>query len=136
MAVKLSPKNFVGRWKISAMSEFDDSYSEEGESDPILTLGQNQRADFYGEYNVGLSTGNIDGAVREFGGESVLIFGFEGTDEMDPVSGGGWARLISRDELEGEFINHLGEFRANRSPARKRAPRKPAGRLRGKAIIL
>jgi hypothetical protein len=53
----------------------------------------------------------------------VVIFGYEGVDEMEPASGGGWMQLLdaARGTLEGEFLGALGRFTARRqagSPAR------------------
>ena len=67
-----------------------------------------------GTFAIGLSSGSIEGDLREFGGEPIVIFGFEGTDEMEPEHGGGWLRLTDTDALEGEFLGQLGRFTAVR----------------------
>jgi hypothetical protein len=59
-----------------------------------------------------------DGAVRSFGGEHILVLGFESMDEMDMESGGGWLRLRDDGLLNGEFVNHLGRFVAQRMKRR------------------
>lgn len=68
----------------------------------------------YGDYHFGLSNGHVDGQVREFGGETVLLFGYEGSDEMDPVNGAGWAQYQSQERLVGEFLGVYGKFTAMR----------------------
>ncbi len=68
----------------------------------------------YGRYHLGLSDGNLEGQVREFGGESVLLWSYEGTDEMDPAQGAGWFQLKDREHLIGEFLSVYGRFMAER----------------------
>ncbi len=58
--------------------------------------------------------------ARSFGGETIVVFGFDGSDEMERASGGGWMRLREDGKLEGEFVNHLGKFVGKRiTPRRK-----------------
>lgn len=105
---------FAGNWQITELVEMDESYLEESDEEAHLTIKKTIHGSWSGSYHFGLSGGEINGAIREFGEESVLIFGFEGFDEMDAISGGGWARLNTRGELEGEFVGQYGEFKAVR----------------------
>ena len=89
----------------------------------------------WGEYEIGLSSGAIDGDLREFGGEPVVVFGYDGVDEMDPSSGGGWLQLLDSGTLEGEFMGALGRFSARRKAASKKSAKKRS-RARGQAIRL
>jgi hypothetical protein len=50
-----------------------------------------------------------------------------GKDEMEPVSGGGWTRLLDADTLEGEFMENVGRFTAKREQA-KSGPRRRSRR--------
>jgi hypothetical protein len=57
----------------------------------------------------------LDGQLREFGGEAILLFGYEGSDEMDSANGAGWAQSQkSQDRLVGEFLGTYGKFIAIR----------------------
>lgn len=107
-------QDFAGYWQITELAEMDESYIDESDEEAQITFKKPSHGNWDGSYHFGLSDGEINGAVREFGGEALFIFGFEGSDEMDTVAGGGWARINGRDELEGEFLSHYGEFKAVR----------------------
>src|SRR5574337_569723 len=103
-------RKFAGRWRIVELNDMMEDYLDEGEGKPFIRLTARYEDTVGGEYEIGLSSGMIDGAVRSFGGESIVVFGFDGSDEMDPESGGGWMRLRQDGKLEGEFVNGLGPF--------------------------
>jgi hypothetical protein len=112
-------KDFVGYWRITELSELDQSYFDESDELPFISIHASAHEQVYGDYHFGLSNGHLDGQVREFGGEAVLLFGYEGSDEMDPVNGAGWAEFKNPDQLEGEFLGVYGRFTA----MRKQIPR-------------
>lgn len=67
-----------------------------------------------GEFALDCLTGSIHGACE---GDAVE-FSWEGSDEMEPASGDGWAELHEDGSLEGEFCRHNGDdipFTARRS---------------------
>jgi len=111
-------RTLPGRWRITSLSNLED-YLELGDKPPYLLIKASKYGGFHGEYSFGLSSGVLDGDIREFGGEKIFLFGYEGGDEMDPASGAGWARITELDRLEGEFLSY-GPFTARR----KRAARK------------
>lgn len=113
-SIATQAKNLVGRWRITQLSELDESYFEESDEPPSISLHSNQRGRVVGEYHFGLSGGDLNGEIREFGEEPVLLFSYEGSDEMDEVHGSGWAQLRERDRLEGEFLIDYGRFTATR----------------------
>jgi hypothetical protein len=114
----------TGHWAIVQMDEFDDDYFDLGEEKPYLTITNSGTEDVRGEYAIGLSNGSLEGALRQFGGETLFIFGYAGMDEMDPAEGAGWIRLTGPDTLEGEFLGVLGRFTARRkTPKRASAVR-------------
>ena len=115
-------RKFAGEWRIVELLEMGDDYMEEGEGKPYVRLKARYEDTVNGEYECGLSNGMIDGAVRSFGGEHIVVFGFEGMDEMDMESGGGWMRLRDDGLLEGEFVNNLGRFVAKKAMSKKRPP--------------
>lgn len=111
---------YAGEWRIVELSDMVDDYVEEADAKPFIRLKASYEDRVNGEYDIGLCTGAIDGAVRSFGGETIVVFGFDGSDEMDPASGGGWMRLREDGKLEGEFVNQLGKFVGKRiAPRRK-----------------
>lgn len=106
-------RNFVGHWTITEFSELDQGYLDESDELPFLTIRRSAHEQLYGDYHFGLSGGRLEGQLREFGGEPVVLFDCEGSDEMDPAHGAGWARLEDRDRLVGEFLDY-GRFTAVR----------------------
>lgn len=119
---KRSATTMTGHWDITEMDEFDEDYFDLGEEKPYLSLTSSGTEDVRGEYAIGLSTGSLDGALRQFGDETIYIFGYAGMDEMDPVDGAGWIRLAGPDTLEGEFLGVLGRFQARRKAAKRAQP--------------
>ncbi len=113
------PQDFAGVWQITDLLDLDESYVEEEDESPSLQLWAPTRGNIWGNYQMGLSNGSLSGDAREFGGELILVFGYEGVDEMEPASGGGWLRLLDQATLEGEFMGALGRFTARRAPAKK-----------------
>lgn len=131
-------KDFVGTWFITAMDDMGEDYWADEPEAPFIRLEVPRGSSgLLGEYVIGLSSGGMDGDLREFGGEPVVIFGYDGVDEMDPSSGGGWLQLLdgSRDILEGEFMGPLGRLRAVRKALSKKTDKKPSRAL-GRAIRL
>lgn len=112
-------QDFAGHWKITELADMDASDFGESDEEAYISFKKPTHGNWDGRYHFGLSDGEISGAVREFGGKALLIFGFDGSDEMDTVSGGGWARINERGELEGEFLDYYGEFRAVRQSKTK-----------------
>jgi hypothetical protein len=59
----------------------------------------------------------MDCRIAQFDGRDRIEFAWEGQDEMDDVSGRGWA-VIENSELSGRIFFHLGEdskFRAKKT---------------------
>jgi hypothetical protein len=111
-------QDFVGNWQVVEFADLARDYLEKSDEAAYITIKRPTYGSWDGRYHFGLCDGEITGAIREFGGELLLIFSFEGSDEMDLVTGGGWARLNERGEPEGEFLGYYGEFKAVR-PSRK-----------------
>ncbi len=121
-------EDFAGRWHITELADLDEDYAAESDEPPFIELNVSHPGRVYGEYHWGLSDGNLEGEVREFGGESVLLMSYEGTDEMDPAQGVGWFQLKDREHLSGEFLGIYGRLIAEREPGRLKAHRSRAGR--------
>ena len=121
--MKTKHPDFNGEWRIIELPDMMDDYVEMEQHAPYIRLSLTNDGNASGEYQCGLSSGNIDGGVREFGSLPVIIFGFDGLDEMTQVVGGGWAQIRDDGKLEGEFVNNLGRFVARRIAKKKKAKR-------------
>lgn len=97
-------RKFAGEWRIVELSDMMEDYREPGNTKPFIRLKASNEDKVDGEFEIGLCNGAIDGAVRSFGGESIVAFDFDGSDEMDPAGGGGWMRLHEDGKLEAEFV--------------------------------
>ena len=115
-------KSFAGYWRITSMPNFDDDFLAEGDEPAHLQLNMSKYGEISGQYSFSYSSGMISGESRQFGAETLLIFGFEGNDDTDSVTGAGWATLVASDQMEGEFLNDYSTFTATRS--------KPPGKVK------
>ncbi len=111
---RVTLKDFAGLWHFTELPDLDEAYLKAGLGPPSMQLHAPASKHLWGEYQIGLSAGSLQGDLREFGGELVVVFGYSGTDEIDQVSGGGWIRLLDADTLEGEYLGNVGRFTATR----------------------
>ncbi len=65
--------------------------------------------DGLGNFQFGLVTGQIDGEVEISGNNEKFSFTWEGSDELDPVSGSGSVSLHGTDKIIGKIKTHLGD---------------------------
>jgi hypothetical protein len=120
-------KDFTGTWFITDMDDMGEDYWADEPEAPFVRLAVPRGGSgLWGEYVIGLSSGGIDGDLREFGGETVIVFGYDGVDEMD---------ASARGTLEGEFMGALGRFRATRQRPNLKAA-KTSRRQRSRAARL
>ena len=96
--------NFIGLWHITEMDEWDEDYFNMDVQAYIQINEEN-----LGEFQFGLVSGQLDGEVEKVGNKERFFFTWEGSDEMDPVSGSGWLALKTRNTLEGKIKFHLGD---------------------------
>lgn len=104
---------FIGTWHIYSMEMWDEEYFNE-ETQAFIQV----RPDNLGSFQFGLVSGGLDGYLEGSGRNRRFMFTWEGSDEMDPVSGGGWLQLEGENELLGSIKFHLGDrsgFRARRA---------------------
>jgi len=122
--VAYQEKDLVGIWRITSL-EIGDDYVAQGDKPSFVTFDKVSYGTLLGEYCFGLSSGELAGYLREFGGEQVLLFDFAGSDEMDPANGAGWAQLTGPNRLEGEFLNDYGRFVAERDVRKFESAHRP-----------
>jgi hypothetical protein len=102
-------KDFKGKWFITEMELWDKDFIDLEEKG-YFVIGNNNK----GEFKFGAVNGQIDYVPEKAGNGERLEFTWDGTDEMDPVSGRGW--IIFKDNgVYGRIFFHLGDnswFRA------------------------
>lgn len=104
---------FAGTWHIRDMDTWDEHYFNM-EVQAYIQIESNN----LGTFQFGLVSGQLDGEVSEIDGQEIFYFSWEGNDENDPASGGGWCKLKNNNTLEGRIKLHLGDssgFRAIRA---------------------
>jgi hypothetical protein len=101
---KPKPKSpFVGRWHIVSMSTWDnDAINEDVQA--FIAFEPGGRGSFQFAYVRGL----IDYREGSRDGRPCIEFSWDGDDEMDPMTGRGWA-AVEGDELRGFLFIHQGD---------------------------
>lgn len=96
---------FVGLWHITEMEMWDADYFNM-ETQAYLEIKPNGLGDF----QFGLVAGEIHGEVETLGNSERFSFTWEGSDEMDSVSGSGWIKLKDSDKVTGKIKFHMGDI--------------------------
>jgi hypothetical protein len=94
---------YIGTWRIIEM--------EQGDQDSIDLVVPGYisfREDNQGEFQFGAVRGALDYRIAPYQETERLEFSWEGEDEMDPVSGRGWA-IIEDGQLQGRLSFHEGD---------------------------
>jgi hypothetical protein len=111
-AMKAALKPFVGKWVILEMMTWDQEFVNM-EGPGHFTFGK----DGTGHFRFGLVRGEMDCRMENVSGRWRIEFSWEGSNELDPATGRGWAWL-DHEELQGRIFFHLGDdsaFRAIKS---------------------
>lgn len=109
--MKATLKPFFGKWSIVKMEAWDQEYVNM-EVPGHFTFNK----DGMGHFQFGLVQGEMDCRLENMDGKARIDFSWEGQDELDPVSGRGWA-VIENGELHGRIFFHMGDdsaFQATR----------------------
>jgi hypothetical protein len=113
----IKERDFAGKWRVvDAMDLVDDYLSLI--PDPHFLIEVMSKNEVTGSYQFGAQDGCIDGRFEEDIENLRLIFSFEGSDEMDEVSGFGTAIFESLDTLILKMHYHMGDacsFRCKRN---------------------
>lgn len=96
-------QNFIGRWRITWMELWDQDFIDE-EVEGFFEFGPKET----GEFRFGYIRGEIDYRLTARDGEQSVEFSWEGSDEMEPTMGRGWA-VAKGDELNGTIFFHQGD---------------------------
>src|SRR4051812_1657336 len=93
---KSKPKSpFQGRWQIISMTEWDEDFMN-AEVQAYIEFDAEGR----GQFQFGYVRGDIGYAECRRGGKAAVGVTWDGTDELDPVCGRGWA-VLEGDKLNG-----------------------------------
>lgn len=106
--------NGIGEWRLVEMEQWDQEFIDL-DGPGFIAFSNNGQ----GEMKFGAVSLTLDWEANH---ERRVEFSFEGFDEMDEVSGFGWAEL-REDLLIGEIRFHQGErsgFKASRSTPKAR----------------
>ena len=94
---------YIGTWRIIEMEQWDQDFID------LVVPGYIAfRGDHTGEFQFGAVHGYLDYRIEPYHDSERLEFSWEGTDEMDPVSGRGWA-MIQEGQLQGTLYFHQGD---------------------------
>ena len=94
---------YVGTWRIIEMEQGDQD-----DIDLVVPGHITFREHHLGEFQFGTVHGEIDYRLEPYQETERLEFSWEGEDEMDPVSGRGWA-IIADGQLQGRRSFHEGD---------------------------
>ena len=116
---KPDPKSpFTGRWLIASMSAWDEDFINA----EVRGFIEFDDAGGGGEFQFGYVQGSMSCRLTTREGEPAVEWTWDGSDEMDPARGRGWAVLKKGDELHGMIFFHEGdesEFVATRAEGKK-----------------
>jgi hypothetical protein len=105
---------YIGTWRIIEMEQWDQDFID------LVVPGYIAfREDGTGAFQFGAVQGDLDYRIEPHSDGERLEFSWEGEDEMDPVSGRGWA-MIKDGQLQGRLYFHEGDdssFRADKANA-------------------
>lgn len=113
--------SLTGRWRITEMEAWEKDYVDE-EVRAYIEF----RRDGVGEFQFGLVFGQMDYQRTTRDGQPAVEFTWDGSDELDPANGRGWAVLESNGRQTGRIYFHQGDdsgFAARRArpPHRRRS---------------
>jgi hypothetical protein len=114
----MDEKDFAGKWRVTEALDLVEDYLSLT-PDPHVQLTVKNRKEVDGSYQFGAQDGLIDGRFKRDKEDNLrLVFSFEGSDEMDHVSGFGIAALEAQDTLLLEMHYHMDDtysFRCKRN---------------------
>ncbi len=114
--VLLMKKDLIGRWRLTWMSNWDNEFMD-AESPAFIEF----KPDGRGEFHFGYVHCGIDWRPEQRQSRPGCAFTFDGSDEMDPTRGRGWAVVQDDGTLKGHLYFHQGDdsgFLAERQPLR------------------
>ncbi|MEK6921717.1 MAG: hypothetical protein AABX82_07555 [Nanoarchaeota archaeon] len=101
---EIGKMDFIGTWRITKMSEWDNDYVNE-EVKAFIKIDKSCQ----GEFHFGYVQCSTSGDFKKNGTDLVYDFTFEGSDECDPTNGDGWMKINQDGTAEGEIRFHMGD---------------------------
>ena len=101
---EIGKKDFIGIWRITKMSEWDNDYINE----EVLAFIRIEKSKM-GEFHFGLVQGSMSGDFKKWDGNLIYDFTFEGSDECNSANGDGWMKINPDGTAEGEIRFHAGD---------------------------
>lgn len=114
---------FTGSWRITDMELWDEE-ARDLLGPAYIKFG----SDGTGEFRFIAVQGWMDCRFGRKDAKSLVEFSWQGSDEMDEVSGRGWAVIEGSGELRGRIFFHQGDdsaFTATREDSRATSTRRP-----------
>jgi hypothetical protein len=127
------PQPILGNFHITHMDEWDQDFVD-AEVPGYVRFDRHGR----GKFQFGYVTGQMDCKQTERDGRPAVEWTFEGNDEMDPITGRGWAVLQGDGTLEGMLFIHTGGssgFTAQIMPEKKTKPKASKKPIRKVQVI-
>jgi hypothetical protein len=101
---KLNPMSpFAGRWRIVSMSAWNQDFIDK-EEEGFFEFDEKRS----GAFHFGYFHGHMDCQPTTRDGEPADEWTWDGTDEMDPAQGRGWA-VVKGNELHAMIFFHGGD---------------------------
>jgi hypothetical protein len=94
---------FVGRWRITHMEAWEQDFVD-AEVEGYFEFDRKGS----GEFQFGYVSGGMDCRPGTRDGQPCVEWTWDGSDEMDPTQGRGWA-VVKGDELHGLLVIHQGD---------------------------
>ena len=94
---------YVGKWRIKEMEMWDQDFI-----DPVTEGHFTFYDDESGNFQFGAVEGQIDYRIEDYGESMRLEFSWDGSDDMGPASGRGWA-IIDGNVINGKIYFHMGD---------------------------
>ena len=106
--MEANPKSpIIGRWNITEIEAWDPEFFNM-EVQAFIEYGPDSR----GRFQFCLVQGFMDHCLMERDGKPSVEWSWEGSDEMDPACGRGWATLEEDGKLSGRIFIHDGDSSA------------------------
>ena len=102
--MKITKNNFIGAWRITKMSDFDNDYVNE-EVRAFIKIEKSG----IGEFHFGLVQGSMSGDFEKENEDVIYDFTWDGSDECHEASGDGWMKINEDGTAEGEIRFHMGD---------------------------
>ena len=104
---KIEPKNimkreFIGRWSIDEMEQWDKEYID------LVVPGYILIEKEHGYFQFGVVEGSIDWRHEKQDDTERIQFSWQGSDEDEPRCGRGWA-TVQGNTMHGKLFIHFGD---------------------------